>query len=226
MTTSIDWTLALAWSLGHAILTALVDADATNARLVVYRTFRLDLSARTAHRWVGRCKTCRKAHRIDGFTAWGESGHDRGARDCHRVWHPRLPDRRSGQHPERGLDRVLLRAPIRPREAGAGLRRPQAEQAPARMRRTLHEFDGPGLRVQVPRREPRSRGFRMKTIDELKAEAEDAITQEHERRLDRTARDQRDGAILGAYDRLAAGRPVASEDSRPVHHPPRLRSVP
>ena len=73
-TTNIDWILCLAWSLGRAILTALVDRTTVNAD-VTYETIRTAGSrAPVVSRWIGRCKTCRKAHRIDGMLAVGHSG--------------------------------------------------------------------------------------------------------------------------------------------------------
>lgn len=66
---AVDWVVALAWSLGHAILTALVGRTAVNAA-VTYDTIRLDLGRRPAQRWVGRCK-CRQAHKVDGVLARG-----------------------------------------------------------------------------------------------------------------------------------------------------------
>lgn len=66
---AVDWVLALAWSLGHAILTAMVVRTAVNAA-VTYDTIRLDLGRRPTQRWVGRCK-CRKAHKVDGVLARG-----------------------------------------------------------------------------------------------------------------------------------------------------------
>ena len=66
----------------------------------------------------------------------------------------------------------------------------------------------------------------MKSIDDLKREAEGLIRSEHEKILDRAARDKRDGPILDAFDRLAAGRPLASEASPPRRHTPILTLVP
>ncbi len=70
----IDWVLCLAWSLGHAILTALVDRTAVNAFAVTYEQVRLDYGARQTHRWVGGCKKCGKGHRVDGILALGHDG--------------------------------------------------------------------------------------------------------------------------------------------------------
>lgn len=67
-----DWVLCLAWSLAHAVLTALVGATAVNAA-VTYGSIRINLNVGTANRWVGNCKTCRKAHRVDGFLARGRN---------------------------------------------------------------------------------------------------------------------------------------------------------
>lgn len=64
----VDWKLCLAWSLGHAILTALVDRTAANGD-VTYEAILLSLGAGSAHRWVGRCRGCRNAHRVDGVLA-------------------------------------------------------------------------------------------------------------------------------------------------------------
>jgi len=70
-----DWVLCLAWSLGHAILTALVGHAAVNSS-VTYDAILLDLGCSKPGRWVGRCKTCRTAHRVDGAVARGRSrGH-------------------------------------------------------------------------------------------------------------------------------------------------------
>lgn len=66
---AVDWVVALAWSLGHAILTALVGRTAANAA-VTYDTIRLDYRAGVAQRWIGRCK-CRTAHKVDGVLARG-----------------------------------------------------------------------------------------------------------------------------------------------------------
>lgn len=66
--------LALAWSLGHAILTALVNRTAVNAD-ITYDAFKLDLMRPAPARWVGRCKGCRGAHRVDGVQARGMRGH-------------------------------------------------------------------------------------------------------------------------------------------------------
>lgn len=67
----IDWIICLAWSLGHAILTALVGRSAVNAS-VAFEAIRVPGSLRPVpHRWVGRCKACSKAHRVDGFLAYG-----------------------------------------------------------------------------------------------------------------------------------------------------------
>lgn len=69
--TRIDWILCLAWSLGHAILTALVGRTAVNSA-VTYDVIRLNLTASTiAYRWVGACKACRKARRVEGVLAIG-----------------------------------------------------------------------------------------------------------------------------------------------------------
>lgn len=75
--TAIDWVIVLAWSLGHAILTALVGCTAVNAA-VTYDSIRLDHGPHKSHRWVGRCKTCRAGHRVDGALARGVR---RGAED-------------------------------------------------------------------------------------------------------------------------------------------------
>lgn len=71
-TNAVDWVLCLAWSLGHAILTAMVGRTAVNAT-VTYDAILLYLGTggRTAHRWVGRCKTCRKGHSVAGSLARG-----------------------------------------------------------------------------------------------------------------------------------------------------------
>lgn len=70
--TAVDWILVLAWSLGHAILTALIGRTAVNAA-VTYDAIRLSTGANTAQRWIGRCKACRKAHRVDGVLATGRT---------------------------------------------------------------------------------------------------------------------------------------------------------
>jgi hypothetical protein len=75
-TNKVDWILCLAWSLGHAIVTALVGRTAANSA-VTYDSFRIGSGTPTAHRWVGRCKTCRKAARVDGFLATGRAGSNR-----------------------------------------------------------------------------------------------------------------------------------------------------
>ncbi len=70
-TNKIDWVLCLAWSLGHAILTALVGRTAVNAH-VTFDAVRVTGSRRPeACRWVGRCKACGTSRRIDGFLAYG-----------------------------------------------------------------------------------------------------------------------------------------------------------
>lgn len=69
----IDWALCLSWSLGHAILTALVRSTAVNAA-VTYDAILLELVAAPTRRWVGRCKACRKAYRVDGALARGRRG--------------------------------------------------------------------------------------------------------------------------------------------------------
>lgn len=70
-TTNHDWALCLAWSLGHAILTALVGRTAVNVD-VTYDALRVYASpGRTEHRWVGRCKACKTASRVDGRIAAG-----------------------------------------------------------------------------------------------------------------------------------------------------------
>lgn len=67
----IDWVLCLAWSLGHAILTALVSRTAVNAD-ETYSAIKLTGSRHPeADRWIGRCKACGKGHRIDGMLARG-----------------------------------------------------------------------------------------------------------------------------------------------------------
>ena len=66
----------------------------------------------------------------------------------------------------------------------------------------------------------------MKTPEQLKREASQLIREEHEKRLDREARDQRDVAILDAFDRLENGQPLASDDQPPPRHKPKLRAVP
>ena len=73
--TAVDWAIVLAWSLRHAILTALVGRTAVNAA-ITYDQIRLDPGARKAHRWVGTCKACRRAHRVVGTLASGwRKGH-------------------------------------------------------------------------------------------------------------------------------------------------------
>lgn len=72
-TAAVDWILCLSWSLGHATLTALVNRTTVNTG-VTYDAILLDLGRRPARRWVGRCKTCRKAHRVDGVLARGRFG--------------------------------------------------------------------------------------------------------------------------------------------------------
>ena len=72
---TVDWVICLAWSLGRAILTALVGHTAVNAA-VTYDQIRLDAGAHKAQRWIGVCKACRKAHRVDGYLASGwRKGH-------------------------------------------------------------------------------------------------------------------------------------------------------
>jgi hypothetical protein len=73
MNINVDWILCLAWSLGHALLTALVGRTAVNSA-VTYDEFRLDLARSTPHRWIGRCKSCSKALRVDGMLARGRVG--------------------------------------------------------------------------------------------------------------------------------------------------------
>src|SRR5262249_41482625 len=70
---TVDWAICLAWSLGHAILTALVPSTAGNAA-VTYDAILLELGTVPTHRWVGRCKACRQAHRVDGALARGRRG--------------------------------------------------------------------------------------------------------------------------------------------------------
>lgn len=73
---TFDPFLCLAWSLGHALLTALVDRTAVNSTLT-YDSLRLGGGTRgvqSSDRWVGRCKTCGTAHRVDGVTARGRTG--------------------------------------------------------------------------------------------------------------------------------------------------------
>lgn len=71
----VDWILCLAWGLGHAILTALVNRTAVNA-VVAYDQIRMYTGEARSCRWVGACKACRKAHRIDGALATGwRKGH-------------------------------------------------------------------------------------------------------------------------------------------------------
>lgn len=67
---AVDWILCLAWSLGHAVLTALVGHTAVNAA-VAYDMIRLGGGAPIAYRWIGRCKTCKKAYRVEGVLASG-----------------------------------------------------------------------------------------------------------------------------------------------------------
>jgi rRNA maturation endonuclease Nob1 len=67
-----DWVVCLAWSLGHATLTALVQRTAVNAA-VTFDAFLLGTARESARRWVGRCAACRKAHRVDGMLARGAS---------------------------------------------------------------------------------------------------------------------------------------------------------
>jgi hypothetical protein len=70
--TWMRWVIVLSWSLGHAILTALVGRTAVKA-MVTYDAIRLGFGSPVAHRWVGRCKACRKAHRVDGVLATGRT---------------------------------------------------------------------------------------------------------------------------------------------------------
>lgn len=60
----------------------------------------------------------------------------------------------------------------------------------------------------------------VKTPEDLKRETADLVRRERETRLDQKARGARDGVILDAYDRLAAGRPTASESAPPKRHSP------
>lgn len=71
-TNSIDWVLCLAWSMGHAILTALVDRAPVNA-VIAYDAILMNLGSNIPARWVGRCKACELAHRIDGVIARGRT---------------------------------------------------------------------------------------------------------------------------------------------------------
>lgn len=76
--TGIDPLLCIAWSLGHAILTALVSHTAVNADITfdAILTY-LSRGGGEVRRWVGRCKTCNKAHRVDGEVVRGrERGRD------------------------------------------------------------------------------------------------------------------------------------------------------
>lgn len=69
----IDWAICLAWSLGQAVLTALVNRTAANAA-ITYDAIRCNLAgSNTSHRWIGRCKSCSKAHRVDGVLVIGRS---------------------------------------------------------------------------------------------------------------------------------------------------------
>jgi hypothetical protein len=70
---TVDWVICLAWSLGHAILTALVRRTAVNAA-VTFDEILLSVGAVSAHRWVGRCAVCRKAQRVDGVLTRGRRG--------------------------------------------------------------------------------------------------------------------------------------------------------
>lgn len=75
-TPMVDPLLCIAWSIGHAILTALVGHTAINVD-ITYDAIRLNLVRGKDSRWIGRCKTCRKAHRVDGVIAIGRtSKHD------------------------------------------------------------------------------------------------------------------------------------------------------
>lgn len=65
----------------------------------------------------------------------------------------------------------------------------------------------------------------MKSPDDLKRETKALLESEREQRLDREARERRDGPILDAYDRLQSGQPLASELARASRHPPILVSV-
>lgn len=65
----------------------------------------------------------------------------------------------------------------------------------------------------------------VKSIDDLKRDTAALVRAEHERRLDREARDRRDGNILDAFDRLAEGQPMASEATPAPRHRPRLALV-
>src|ERR1044071_9796065 len=81
---TVDWIVCLAWSLGHATLTALVRRTAVNAAVTfdaillgprIGHGFAMLSTAReSARRWVGRCAACRKAHRVDGVLARGRRG--------------------------------------------------------------------------------------------------------------------------------------------------------
>lgn len=64
----------------------------------------------------------------------------------------------------------------------------------------------------------------MKTPDQLKRETKALLEAEREKRLDREARDRRDGPILDAFDRMQAGR-LASDAEPARRHPPRLQVV-
>lgn len=66
----------------------------------------------------------------------------------------------------------------------------------------------------------------MKTIDDLKRETAALIQGEHEKRLDRDAREKRDGPVLDAFDRIADGRSLVSDATPPRRHAPRLALVP
>jgi hypothetical protein len=61
----------------------------------------------------------------------------------------------------------------------------------------------------------------VKTPDELKSEAADLVRAEREARLDRKAKDARDGTILDAFDRMTRGELAASEQLEPLRHPRR-----
>lgn len=64
----------------------------------------------------------------------------------------------------------------------------------------------------------------MKELEELKRETESDLNAARERRLDRQARERRNGPILDALDRMSRGEPV--EHTPGPRHQPQLESVP
>lgn len=64
----------------------------------------------------------------------------------------------------------------------------------------------------------------MKDIGDLKRETDEELRAAREHRLDRQAKERRDGPILNAFDRMSRGEPV--EHTPGPRHAPQLLSMP